>query len=198
MDNRIAFLYVITRIRTGQRYVEVTVNANKRWSHHRWLTRSGRSTQLIHRAMAKYGLKAFRFEVVACSRNWADGVAAEQQLIEQNGSYVANGGYNLTIGGEGPAGRKCSAETRARISAANSGRRGRKISEEEKLASRSRLIALRAADPNAFAAWAKKGGGQLGRVNSDETKSRMRASALKRWASERSNHPNPLRVTQHH
>jgi group I intron endonuclease len=186
----IVYLYIVARIETGQTYVGITVNARKRWNTHRWLANAGRrSNQLLHRAMAKHGLDTFTFEVVACSRTWAAGAEAERHMIEQFGSHVSRGGYNLTLGGEGPLGRPCSQAARAKIGAANAGRPGRKITDEEKRASKGRMAARRAADPAAFTEWSRLGGeAHQGRKNTDATKKRMSDAALAVWQKRREDH----------
>ncbi len=188
----ISYLYVITRILTGQQYVGITADPEKRWYEHGWLSKTKRTRQLIHRAIRKYGIDAFRFEVVGCCRRWSDACLAEAQLICQLGSHVTSGGYNLTLGGEGPNGRVCSEETRRRISAGNTGKVGRVNTEEEKAAARARLLKRWAENPQQFAEAASMGGkAQVGRKNSPETKARMSASAYKVWAARRARATNP-------
>ena len=183
----VAFVYVITRIETQQKYVGITIDAKKRWYTHRWLAKSGRSKQLLHKAMSKYGFDAFSFEVVGCSPTWASAAIAEQQIIEQVGAHVSAGGYNLTAGGEGPNGRACSEETRRRISAGNSGKAGRINTEQEKAAARDRLLRRWAENPQQFAGIASMGGkAMVGRKNSAETKAKMSAAAYMVWAGRRS------------
>jgi group I intron endonuclease len=192
----VAYLYVITRKKTGQIYVGISVNTKKRWNTHRWLANSGRSNQLLHRAMAKYGLDTFSCEVVACSENWRSGIVAEQQLIEQYGSHVSNGGYNLTFGGDGPLGRQCSHKTRSLISRANKGRPGRKNSDAERKAASKRLKKRWQENPEQFAAAASAGGKtRIGYKHPPETLKRMSEAAYARWRREKK---NPLRVQQHH
>jgi group I intron endonuclease len=185
----IAYLYIITRTETGQRYIGITINHRKRWSSHKWLAKTGRTEQLVHRAIAKYGADSFTFEVVGCARSWADACQAEAHLIEQYGSHVSLGGYNLTLGGEGPAGRTCSPETKARISASRKGQPGRPIPPEEREATRIRLLQLYADDPSQRSLRASRsiesrnrnGNTGHGRKNSPETIERMRLAALKVW-----------------
>lgn len=196
----VVYLYTVTRISTGQTYVGVTINARKRWNTHRWSANAGRSNQLVHRAMAKYGLAAFAHQVVACSSTWSAGVVAEQQLIEQYGSHASRGGYNLTFGGEGPKGRVCSPETKRRMSASKIGRPGRPISDEEKAASSARLRARWKDNPEFFASAASLGGkAQRGRRNSPATKARMSVAAYEVWSARRDRSASAsLRVPQHH
>lgn len=199
-SNCICYLYAITRIATGQKYVGLTVKPRVRWWTHCWS--AGRSPQLIHKAIAKHGRDAFSFDVIACSKDWRSGVVIEQQLIAQMESHVSLGGYNLTLGGEGPLGRICSAKTKEKISSANRGR-GHKIPDEQRLIHRARTLATYAAHPEYRPLLAKlsvesrirNGNTGLGRKNSIETLARMRDAAIKRWTNvsteERTAHMKP-------
>lgn len=55
--------------------------------------------QYIHRAMAKYGVESFIFEVIATCRTQEDTDEAESILIKQYDSRSKEYGYNLMVGG---------------------------------------------------------------------------------------------------
>lgn len=183
----IAYTYAITRIATGQRYIGVTIEPDTRWAMHRWS--AGRSPQLIHKALAKYGADAFTFEILACSRTWKDAALIERQLIAQYGTHVSDGGYNLTLGGEGPYGRVCSLETRAKLSRSRKGK-GHRIPAAQKEVHRRHTLAMYRDHPElrlelgrrATAARVRNGHNGVGRKNSEETLERMRVAALERWS----------------
>jgi hypothetical protein len=86
--------------------------------------------------MRKHGIEAFRFEIIACARTWAELCLLETILIVQYNSFGRPGGYNVTLGGEGTPGWIPSAEWRAKMSACH-----RKFDTPETCALRS--IALR-------------------------------------------------------
>jgi group I intron endonuclease len=184
-------LYKITRRETGQSYIGISTNARKRKNTHWWIAnkKPPRFFQLVHKVVAKYGRAAFDFEIIACSRDYTAALCAERALIRQWRSHVSDGGYNLTLGGEGLLGRKMSDETKAKISATKSGRKGRPITEAEKTASRARLLSLtldqRIERAQHAAASRIRNGTDRGRKNPPETIAKMRASALARWARSR-------------
>jgi group I intron endonuclease len=186
--NGIAYLYCITRIATGQKYIGLTIDPKVRWWTHCWS--AGRSRQFIHRAIAKYGSDAFTFEIVACARTWIEGAETERRLIAQHRSFVKDGGYNLTTGGEGPHGRVCSEETRARIGQSRKGQPGRQISAAERDIHRKQTLQMYANHPEYRAELSKRslesrirnGNLGIGRSNSPDTIARMRKAARKRWS----------------
>jgi group I intron endonuclease len=196
----IAYLYSITRIETGQRYIGLTINPEVRWWTHRWS--AGKSNNRIHRAIAKHGAEAFRFEIIACARTWEDGAQVERQLIEQFRCHVSQGGYNLTTGGEGHAGVPCSPETKERIGRSRRGKPGRPIPPAEREIHREHLLRRFKEDPTAFYEMAQnsmnsriRNGHLTGRKNSPKTIEKMRDSAKLRWSNvsqqERQAHMRP-------
>src|SRR5690348_2277093 len=97
--------YLITNTINGKKYVGICLNATRRWNRHKQAARN-RPEQLVHRAISKYGIENFTFEIVACAPSWQDLLAVERLLIAQHGSFFrAGSGYNMTLGGEGCVGR---------------------------------------------------------------------------------------------
>ena len=106
---------------SGKRYVGVTARGEKlRWSEHAQAARSG-SPLPLHRAIRKYGARAFQRTLLERMSTEAGAHHAERLWIAELGTY-GRGGYNSTAGGEGTLGRVLSAESRARISVAHTGR----------------------------------------------------------------------------
>lgn len=94
------YLYSITNLINGKVYIGQTVDLSKRWYDHRKVVQTNKPTQIVHRALIKYGLNNFKFEVIATCRNQDDANHIEIELIKQYNSYVENGqGYNATYGG---------------------------------------------------------------------------------------------------
>lgn len=94
------YLYTITNLIANKVYVGQTINPQKRWSQHKAYAKRNKPIQYIHRAMFKYGIENFVFEVIAtcCSQENAD--ATEQTLISQFNSRNNERGYNLSPGGD--------------------------------------------------------------------------------------------------
>lgn len=188
-NDQVVFLYRITRIETGKTYIGMTTKPTIRWWTHRWM--AGKSSSLIHKALAKYGEDSFVFEIIGCSRNWQDGAETERQLIMQYGSYVLDGGYNLTKGGEGVLGNIFSDESRERIGRSRRGKPGRPIPESEKQVHRDHTLRMYAEHPEyrnelskrALESRIRNGNLITGRTNSEETKRKMSEAAKKRWSS---------------
>lgn len=93
-------IYVITNTVDGKKYVGQSINISQRWRAHR--TRYQVEDTYLYRAMRKYGLDAFTFEIlVECDKTDLNNL--EQYWI---GVYQSNNpdfGYNLTAGGDAPA-----------------------------------------------------------------------------------------------
>lgn len=106
---------------SGKSYIGITNNYNKRCSAHK--TTAG--CKAFSAAITKYGWDSFTHEILLCSLTIEEANMQEQQLILEHNTLSPNG-YNLTTGGKV---YQLSAETKARISAAN---QGKNLSEEHK------------------------------------------------------------------
>lgn len=92
-------LYTITNLVNNKIYVGQS-NNNRRWSQHKWFAAHPEQTgQYIHKAMAKYGISNFRFEIIATCLTQYDANETETALINQFNSMDHNYGYNLKCGG---------------------------------------------------------------------------------------------------
>lgn len=79
-------------------YIGQTINVDRRWQAHKSFAKKPEQTgQYIHRAMAKYGIENFVYEVIACCKTQQDANETEDILISQYDSI--NKGYNLVRGG---------------------------------------------------------------------------------------------------
>jgi group I intron endonuclease len=136
------YVYRIANIKTGAAYIGVTTrHPSARWASH-ISTAKHSPLHLIHRALARHGVRAFRFEVIATADDKASLARLEQELIVSLKTHVRDGGYNLTGGGDGAY--DVSDETRERMRAARKAlwqdpefvervigpQRGRKLSPE--------------------------------------------------------------------
>jgi group I intron endonuclease len=84
----------------GKVYIGQAADVSKRWSDHRRKVESNKPQQVIHRAMIKYGLDNFSFEVIANCKTLDDANEIETALVKQYDSFIRNGkGYNATLGG---------------------------------------------------------------------------------------------------
>lgn len=109
-------IYLIVNLVNGKMYVGQTIQPLKR----RFNDHAKCKTTIIGRAIRKYGRQNFRCEILKCCATKAELDAWEKffiAVLKTKSPY----GYNLTDGGEGVSGRKCSPETSAKIAAARRG-----------------------------------------------------------------------------
>jgi group I intron endonuclease len=94
------YLYTITNTLNNKVYIGQTVDNKKRWMQHKAYAKHPEKTgQYIHRAMAKYGIENFTFEIIAACQTQEDANETESVLINQYDSRNKECGYNLMIGG---------------------------------------------------------------------------------------------------
>lgn len=165
-------IYRIRNTVNDKVYVGSAASLRRRWYEHRsQLKRGAHSNGYLQRAWNRYGEAAFVFEPLF--------ICAKDMLLfyEQRALDTLAPDYNLTPTAGSSLGVKHSAETRARMSAANKGktispehlnallasRRGHPISEEHKEAIRAKAT---------------------GRPCSEETKAKLRAANLGKKLSE--------------
>lgn len=90
------YLYRITNLPNKKVYIGQTVNDKKRWVQHKRLAMSPDKTgQYIHRAMFKYGVENFIYEVIAQCITQYDANEIEAQLIIQKDSINKGKDWNI-------------------------------------------------------------------------------------------------------
>lgn len=117
-QNKICGVYKITHIGSGKSYIGISKNIYHRWVQHKsWVNTKNRRSA-IYAAMQKYGIDAFSWQVIEeCDVNSLE--ARERHWIVVFDTF--NNGYNLTGGGE--YNKEYSAETRKRMSEAQTGKK---------------------------------------------------------------------------
>lgn len=116
MDSK-TYIYKITNLIDNNKiYIGQTIEPNARWYKHKKLANSIKKPQYIHRAMDKYGVDNFVFEIIATCLNQKDADEIEEQLINQYNSRDKNYGYNIKPGGATRKGFKQSEETKQKMS----------------------------------------------------------------------------------
>ena len=101
------YIYKITNNINNKQYIGQTIKKrpSDRFSQHRYAARHPESEKhppYLHKAMAKYGVENFSFEIIEEVENSKLNIR-EQWWISQLNTLSPNG-YNLTIGGEGTQG----------------------------------------------------------------------------------------------
>lgn len=99
MEHKIYCIYTITNLLTDKIYVGQTVRPKERWSQHKAYAKKDNPPQYIHRAMSKYGVENFSYEVIAMCKTQEDADETESILIIQYSSRDKKFGYNIAHGG---------------------------------------------------------------------------------------------------
>lgn len=92
-------IYSITNTINNKRYIGHTTNIKRRWNYHRcYLKNNSHDNQHLQDDYNKYGLSAFKFEVLE--------ECLKTQLDDKETYWISvydskNNGYNMTIGGKG-------------------------------------------------------------------------------------------------
>src|SRR5258705_1470084 len=119
-------IYKITCTANGKMYVGSAVNLLKRWSFHLWELRNNRpDNSRLQNAWNKYGESTFEFEIIEVAMSWSR-KDREQYWLDKLKPYDREIGFNVCkIAGEVPSliGHTVSPEARAKIGAANKGRK---------------------------------------------------------------------------
>jgi group I intron endonuclease len=155
---------------SGKRYVGFTSQgSNRRWRKHVWDAEND-SELPLHNAIRKHGPKSFTRTLLERMTTEAGAKRAEQLWIKELGTF-GPGGYNLTAGGDGTLGYVVSAETRAKIGRANT---GRSHSDE----TRAKMSESRLGKPLSPETCAKIGDAHRGKIVSSESRAKMSDSHL--------------------
>lgn len=110
-------IYSITNTVNGKIYVGQTRQGlARRKAEHIHRFNLGERDHKLYRAMRKYGIDKFRFDIVCYAPKLEDLDELERQVIAEHNSFQR--GYNMTCGGD-----SISDETRAKLSAIHMGRK---------------------------------------------------------------------------
>lgn len=93
------YLYRITNTENKKVYIGQTNNPSLRWSQHKSNAKYNRGQQVITRALTKYGVDKFDFDVIATCLTQEDVDLIEEQVINQYDSRNKEKGYNIDAGG---------------------------------------------------------------------------------------------------
>ena len=89
------YIYQITNLINNKIYIGQTNNIMKRWSNHKC---SNSKNMVISKAIKKYGVKNFKFEILLKGLSNEEADKKEVELIKEKNSLVPNG-YNVSKGG---------------------------------------------------------------------------------------------------
>jgi group I intron endonuclease len=190
------YLYRITDILSGKVYIGQSSKETERWRQHRYFARQEEPIQYIHRAMKKYGVEHFVYEVIATCKTREDADETEIQLIKQYDSRNPMKGYNLAPGGDHawnaglPSeqqpmyGKHHSEESKKKISASNMGKEMPPHTDDWKKQASLWLTGR----PCSEETKEKRSKSRIGILHSEDTKRQMSKSRMGKYVGE--NHPN--------
>lgn len=95
-------IYKITNLVNNKVYIGKTNNSERRWADHQRLAftlNHKEYEKALYKAMRKYGLDNFIFEIIEELKDYSISEEREQYWINYYNSY--NNGYNETLGGDG-------------------------------------------------------------------------------------------------
>lgn len=168
-------IYQIEHLASGRKYIGSAVRLKRRISKHKTDLRGGyHHSQKLQRAWTKYGEEAFIFLIVEEVQDPNNLLTREQYWIESAQALTV--GFNICPTAGSCLGRTLTAEHRAKLSAALTGRK-RPAADHAAL-----LGTTRSEETRARISSAKKG-----KPISPEALAKRTASMLKAWATRRAN-----------
>lgn len=84
------FVYSVLNTINGKYYIGQSKEINRRWKVHS----KGNGSKLLAKAIAKYGLEAFEFQIIDRATTQEDADALEERYIKEYNALTPNG-YNL-------------------------------------------------------------------------------------------------------
>ena len=178
------YLYRITNTLNNKVYIGQSNDPEYRWKQHKYDSRRTKPIQYIHRAIAKYGIENFIFEVIATCLTQEDTDETESILIKQYDSRNKELGYNLMIGGSygghsEETKQKQREATLNQIATKGHPAQGRVVTEEEKELHRK----ARLENPMEYTEELRRkmSEAHIGNQDSEETKKRKSESIQANW-----------------
>lgn len=104
-------VYKITNMINGKAYVGITIRKIERRISAHFAEANRGSDLIIHRALKKYGIDCFSYDIIEKNKKWEELCELEKYYIKYFNCKKPNG-YNLTDGGEGILGYKWTDEQR--------------------------------------------------------------------------------------
>lgn len=107
-----SYIYLITNTTNNKCYIGKSNNPNLRWSQHKSVAKSNKSEYTLYKAMRKYGIANFTFEVIKKCWSEVTALEIERVLIKLFDLRNRKLGYNNCDGGEGSFGFVVTEETK--------------------------------------------------------------------------------------
>lgn len=136
-----SYVYKITCLINNKIYIGKTNDIEQRWRCHR--SQVGFNKNPLYKAMYKYGIDNFKFEIIEEFTFEEDALKKEIYFIALYKTnihkYGNDFGYNLTDGGEGTSGHKVSEEYKQKLSKDRSGSGNQMYNKTHSLKSREKI-----------------------------------------------------------
>lgn len=162
---------------SGKHYVGITSKTpEERWKKHCRDAQKG-SQRALQQAIRKHGPESFKVETIETVETWEEACEREKFWIAWIGTRPPFG-YNLTGGGDGVVGVKASDETKAKMSAAQKGRKGNWLGKSHTAETKAKVSSAR-----------------KGRAHSEETRTKISVSCKAAHRASRAS-TNPLTSLQ--
>jgi group I intron endonuclease len=179
-------VYLLINVVNGKGYVGITSGeVSRRMDQHYDAAKYMKET-LLARALRKYGADGFVLTILGHADSWEELCAMERAAIQTHNTFAftkTGHGYNMTLGGEGAAGLRQSAEHRQRIGDAQRGEKNHRYGKGMDEAHKQKLIAIHTGRVFADATREKLRQANLGKTMSPEARQKMRDVALARVAA---------------
>ena len=97
-------IYIYTNNINGHQYIGQTNNIKKRFNGHKsdsYNMNSHSYNYPLHNAIRKYGINNFTFEVLESGLTQEEANEREKYWIQKKKTHVSQGGYNISLGGDG-------------------------------------------------------------------------------------------------
>ncbi len=98
-EDRIYSIYCISNKVNNKIYIGVTTNPTRRFTEHRSKSRAERPKQIIHKALRKYGIDSFCFDIIEAGLTRSEAANKEKRLIAVYNTTNSFFGYNSAMGG---------------------------------------------------------------------------------------------------
>lgn len=175
----ISFVYCVTCLLNGKRYVGKTNHPDRRWKEHCNPDPNSMGGMILPLAVIKHGAENFKFEIVAECSSEEEAFELEKNFIREWQTTDRSKGYNLNEGGRG--GVNPTAEVREKIGARH---RGKKISDAQKeMISKVHKGKILSEETRKKMSRSRTGAGnsRYGKPVSEETRKKMSESQRKRF-----------------
>lgn len=116
-------IYKVTNLSNGKIYIGKTIKSLEcRKIEHVCSSKKQTDNSVFHKAIRKYGINSFKWEIVYCCNNYLLSNLMETFKIIVNHSHINENGYNMTWGGEGTYGYKFSNNQLKKLSESHIGK----------------------------------------------------------------------------